>query len=144
MKATAVVKKVHANGSALIEVVRKSACAGDCGTCHGCAHPEEHVRVTARNPLAAQAGDRVTVESATGAVLGWASLLYILPVVLMLAGALLPVSGEKMSILFSLGGLFLGLLICFAVTRKSKTMRSLTFTITEVLPGDNLHSRRRP
>lgn len=142
MKAAAVVKEAYANGTARIEVVRKSACAGDCGTCHGCAHPEEHVHVTAKNPLGARPGDRVTVESATGAVLGWASLLYIAPVVLMLAGVLLPVSGEKMRILLSLGGLLAGLLLCFAVTRRSKAIRALTFTITEVLPGGNLHARR--
>lgn len=105
MKAVAIVRETYENGSALIEVTRKSACSGDCGTCHGCAHPEERVQAMARNAAAAAAGDRVTVESDTGAVLARASLLYILPVVLMLAGALLPSSSEGQSILYSAAGL---------------------------------------
>lgn len=140
MKATATVKETYTNGTALIEVLRKSACSGDCGTCHGCVHPEERVRVTAQNPLNAQAGERVEVESATGAVLGWASLLYILPVVLMLAGALIPVQDERLSILLGLGGLGVGLLLCLAVTRKSRRIRRLSFVITAVLPLGDLHS----
>ena len=140
MKATATVKETYTNGTALIEVLRKSACAGDCGTCHGCVHPEERVRVTAQNPLNAQPGQRVEVESATGAVLGWASLLYILPVLLMLAGALVPARDERLSILFSLGGLSAGLLLCLAVTRKSRRIRRLSFVVTAVLPSGDMHS----
>lgn len=140
MKATATVKEAYPNGTALIEVLRKSACSGDCGTCHGCVHPEERVRVTAQNPLNAQAGERVVVESATGAVLGWASVFYILPVALMLAGALIPVQDERLSILLGLGGLAAGLLLCLAVTRKSRRIRRLSFTITAVLPSGDLHS----
>ncbi len=138
MKAVAIVRETYENGSALIEVTRKSACSGDCGTCHGCAHPEERVQAMARNAAAAAAGDRVTVESDTGAVLARASLLYILPVVLMLAGALLPSSSEGQSILYSAAGLLAGLLVCAAASRKSRKLQNLTFTITEVLPPDGL------
>lgn len=140
MKTTATVKKIYENGTALVEVTRKSACAGDCGSCHGCAHPEEHVRVTAQNLVSAAAGDSVTVESATSAILGWASLLYILPVVLMLIGALWPGLGEGASIALGIVGLFAGLTVCMLVTRKSKKIRRLTFTITEILPSGGLQS----
>ena len=140
MKATATVKETYQNGTALVEVTRKSACAGDCGSCHGCAHPEEHVRVTAQNTVCADAGDQVTVESATGAILGWASLLYLLPVALMLIGVLLPAPSESVNILLGMVGLLVGLLVCIFVSRKSKKMRRLTFTITEILSPGSLQS----
>ncbi len=139
MKAIATVKETYPNGTALVEVTRKSACSGDCGSCHGCAHPEERVRVTAQNPVYADAGDQVMVESATGAILGWASLLYLLPIALMLAGVLAPASAESVNILLGLAGLLAGLLVCMLISRKSKKIRRLTFTITGILsPGVGL------
>lgn len=133
MKSQAVVTEVYANGMAQIEVRRKSACAGDCGTCKGCAHPEEIIRATAVNRVGAAAGNKVVVESSTQLILKWAALLYLLPIVLMLIGVLVPAAGEGQSILLGLIGLLLGLLLCYAVVKRSKRLRKLTFSITEIL-----------
>ena len=133
MKSQAVVTEVYANGMAQIEVRRKSACAGDCGTGKGCAHAEDIVRATALNPVGARRGSTVVVESATQLVLKWAALLYLLPVALMLTGVLLPAAGEGQSILLGLLGLLLGLVVCYFVVKKSKKLRKLTFSITEIL-----------
>ena len=43
---------------------------------------------TARNPIGARPGDMVTVESATGPVLKAAAVLYLMPLVLFIAGYL--------------------------------------------------------
>ena len=78
----------------LVAVKRKSACSGDCHTCHGCPHPEETVMVQADNTVGARKGDEVLVTSSTGRVLRLAVLLYILRLCLFLLGYLLAGGGE--------------------------------------------------
>ena len=76
------------DGSARVMLVRQSACSGDCHQCSGCGAAKETVFFTARNPVGARPGELVNVETETGPVLKAAALLYLLPVVLFVAGYL--------------------------------------------------------
>lgn len=64
-----------------ISVKRVSACSHNCAECSGCSsmiHTPE-VTAVARDEFGAKVGQRVTVESASGPVLWYAVLLYLLP-----------------------------------------------------------------
>jgi len=139
MQQTAKIIEVLENHSARISVKRKSACSADCENCHGCAHPEETITVTAYNAAEAQVGETVLVESSSKQVIGLAALLYIMPVVLMIAAYFLPFKSENAKILASVCGLVAGLAICVWQSARMKRQGRMTFVITRVLsPRDDL------
>ena len=86
--------------------LRRSACSGDCHQCAGCGAVQETLILRADNPIGAQPGDMVIMESRSGPVLLAAAVLYLLPLMLFFLGYL---AG---SMLWNLGALTGG--ICFA------------------------------
>ena len=80
-----------------ISVKRASACSHNCADCAGCEtmiHSPD-VTAVAQDDFGTRVGQRVTVESASGPILWYAFLLYLLPFVgLFLAAALLGNYGE--------------------------------------------------
>ena len=76
------VRKVFPDGTAEVLLVRESACSGDCHKCSGCGAAQETLLLNANNPIGAQVGQIVVVESASGPVLKAAAMLYMLPLVL--------------------------------------------------------------
>ena len=111
MTAQAIVVSLFKGGTAKIRVTRETACGGVCGSCHGCGEAQKLIEATALNEIGACPGDRVTVESGTGRTLGLAALVYLLPVVLFLAGCLVKIW------LGLLGALVAGLVV-FWVNRR--------------------------
>lgn len=83
MQKEARVIALHEKNTAELAVQRDTAC-GDCASCGGCAAGT--VRVTVENTLHAAVGDVVVIETATGAVIRVAALVYLLPLVLFFAG----------------------------------------------------------
>ena len=79
MRQRATVVSLLPDGSVSLLVQRVSACTGDCGHCGGCGAVGQSVQVTARAPFPVEPGERVWVESRSGAVLGAAALVYLLP-----------------------------------------------------------------
>ena len=96
------VKETQNDGTATVFLQRESACSGDCHKCAGCGAAKEFMVFEARNPIGAQRGDLVVIESETQAVMKAVGIFYVLPQVLFFAGFLL---GE----LWNLGALFGGL-----------------------------------
>lgn len=133
MEQQATVKQVYENGTALIVVKRKSACAGDCDSCRGCAHPETYLELAVRNPAGARAGDVVKVTSESRRILGLAALLYLMPVVLMIAAYIIAPGSEGVRILCALAGLFAGLALCVAVSRRMRDKRAVDVSISEIV-----------
>ena len=129
MKQKAVVSKTFPDGFAEILVIRKSACSADCDSCHGCAHPEAKVFIKAINKVNAEAGDKVMVESSTSSILGWASLIYLFPVILMFSLYFIVNSYEIVKITASILGLIAGFIICRLVSEKSLKNKSIKFII---------------
>jgi len=117
-----------------VAVKRKSACSGDCHTCHGCPHPDEIVMVNADNFVGAQVGDDVIVSSDTGRVLKLAAMLYLMPMVLFFLGYFLTPVGEGARLLVGGADFVVGILICVYVSRgMKKNNKEMHFAIVEVL-----------
>ena len=122
MTADAVVTKLMPHGTAEVAVIRMTACGGKCDSCEACKCDSE-VRVVASNPLGAKPGQRVVIESRSSEVFGAALLVYILPILLLLAGyiagAALELS-EGLCILLAFAATGLGTVITFIFLRGKK------------------------
>ena len=80
MEQIGVVKKTE-NNFAYVAVNRVSACGENCAHCKGGCTPS-NVTAKAENPIGAEAGDSVKIETDTGKVLFASFVLYIVPVLL--------------------------------------------------------------
>ena len=116
------------DGSAQVACLRQSACSGDCHKCSGCGAVEQTMIFTARNPIGARPGETVTVESATGPVLKAAAVLYMLPLVLFIAGYLM---GLQWNLGALIGGLAfaLSIVLIIAYDRLVMQKKNTVYTI---------------
>ena len=92
MTQIATVERILDSDHAEISVPRKSACGHDCEECAGCGVTGAAVHAKASNPIGAQPGQKVVVESSTKKMLHIVALVYLTPVVLFLLGYLLTLS----------------------------------------------------
>ncbi|HOW75257.1 MAG TPA: SoxR reducing system RseC family protein [Candidatus Competibacteraceae bacterium] len=116
-------------GYAWVEIQRRSAC-GSCQASDGCgtatlakAWGVRSMRTRALSELSLQPGDEVIVGLADGVLLRGALLAYLLPLALLLAGALLGQAtfagaGEELVILSGALGLGLGFLAVRVMSRR--------------------------
>jgi sigma-E factor negative regulatory protein RseC len=116
-------------GYAWVETHRRSACGAcasgaDCGTATlAKAWGDRRVRVRAISALPLQPGDQVIVGLAEGALLGGSLLVYLLPMLLLLGGAVtgqiaFAGAGETPVVLSGAVGLGLGFLVARAGSRR--------------------------
>ena len=124
------VRKVFEDGTAQVVLIRQSACSGDCHKCSGCGAAKETVVFTAKNPVDAKPGDLVKVETATGAVLRSAAVLYLLPLVLFLAGYIVGVVLWNTGIWLALGAFALSIVLIVAYDRLVVAKKKTEYTIT--------------
>ena len=108
MQQTVKVIKCNEDGTAQVACLRQSACSGDCHKCSGCGAVEQTMLFEARNPIGAKPGELVVVESQSGPVLKAAAVLYMLPLVLFIAGYL-------MGMQWNLGALIGGLAFAISI-----------------------------
>ena len=97
------VKSVFPDGTAQVIRIRESACSGDCHKCSGCGAAKETIVFMAENPVNAQPGDLVYVNTRSAPVLMGAAVVYLLPLLLFFLGYFL------LDALWGLGGLGGGL-----------------------------------
>ena len=116
------------NGMARVSVLRQSACSGDCHKCAGCGAAEQTMIFTAVNAIGAKPGDLVTVESASGPVLKAAAVLYMVPLVLFIAGYLLGMQW-KLGGLTGLLAFALGIGLAIAYDRLVMKKKNTVYTI---------------
>lgn len=113
MKQIATVTRIMDDGTVEVAVARQSACGHDCENCGGCGSQGSSLTVRAVSCVAVEVGDRVEIFT-DNRVLGYAALVYLLPIVLFLAGYLLfPSLAEGARYLCGGCGFALG--ICAAV-----------------------------
>ena len=134
MEQTVLVKRVLEDGSAEVLRVRESACSGDCHKCSGCGSSQQTMVIRAENPIGAKVGDWVVIEAKSGAVLKAAVMLYIVPLVLFIAGYLLGEHLWQSGILFALAGLLIGLVLVKLLDRHM-TKKGRAYTITGYAKG---------
>ena len=124
------VKETYDDGTALVLLVRESACSGDCHKCSGCGAAKETLLVTAQNPIRAAKGDLVSIRSESGPVLKAAAVLYMMPLVLFFLGYAL---GEALAIsgaLMGTVGFALGIGLVVAYDRWFAKKVDTVYTIT--------------
>ena len=129
----AVVTKLMPHNTAEVAVTRLTACGGNCGSCEGCVYDSE-VRAVAENPLGAKPGQRVVIESRSSGVYGAVIKVYIMPLVLFLAGYLIAMAfgaSEGACIAVSFAALILSAVI-LVLSQKKKKANAITFTIIEI------------
>lgn len=139
MTQKALVKRRLGANKVEISVKRVSACSHNCADCAGCAsmvHTPE-VTAVAEDVFGAKAGQRVTVESASGRVLWYAFLLYLLPFAgLFAAAALLQGQGDAVAA----GGsvlAFVGVLagVSIPLERYLRRHKAVTYRVVAVEEG---------
>jgi len=120
------------DGYAWVETRRRSAC-GACSASDGCGTAtlakvwgERRMRVRAISNLPLRPGDAVIVGLAEGALVRGSLLVYLLPLALLLAGALLGQAafagaGEEPVILAGAVGLGLGFLVARVLSRRLRS-----------------------
>lgn len=123
MTQDAVVTKLLPNRMAEVAVTRTTACGGNCGNCESCIYQSE-LKTLARNLVEAKPGQRVLIESKSSAVFGAAVLVYVVPLLLLLAAyAVAHVFGasEPVKVLASFLGLAMGAVILVVTQRHKKS-----------------------
>jgi len=133
MTQDAIVYRRLANDMAEVVVTRTTACGSNCGNCESCIFQSE-IKTVARNLINAGPGQRVVIESKSSRIFGAALMVYILPMVLALAGYLIVYAlgaAEGLCILSSFIGLGLGVVILVVTQRKKMAKDPITFDIIE-------------
>lgn len=126
---------------ATVEHLRPSACSGDCHQCAGCGAVRQTMRLTARNPIGAQPGDRVLLQSKSQAVLKMVFVVYCLPLVLFFLGYGLGVALKGLPALLGGAGFALGAALIVLYNRRITRSGQVTYTIVGYAPGD-AHQRK--
>ena len=124
------VSRVYPNGDCEVFVLRESACSGDCHKCSGCGAQAQQVFVRARNPIGAGPGDKVIVASRTRQVLPAILVVYILPLVLMLAGYFAGLALRVSAGGLACAGFALGVAFIIACDRLVARRQGVTYELT--------------
>lgn len=124
------VQKLNTDGTAQVLHIRQSACSGDCHRCSGCGAVQEHLLLTANNPIGARPGQVVTVRAETGPVLAAAAVLYLLPLVLFFVGYLVLALAWHLGALGGCLGFVLGIVTAAVYDRRVAGKRKTVYTIT--------------
>jgi sigma-E factor negative regulatory protein RseC len=135
MTQIATVEKILEPGLAEIAVPRQSACAHECSECAGCGSTGAVVHARAQNPVGAQPGQKVVVESSTKKLLGIAGLVYLVPLALFLLGyGIGAVSGWSggMRYLPAACGFAAGVVLALFYDRRVRKQGGVTFTIVRL------------
>ena len=133
MTQDAIVFRRLANNMAEVVVTRTTACGSNCGNCESCIFQSE-IKTVARNLINAGPGQRVVIESKSSRIYGAALMVYIVPMLLALAGYIIGYAlgaAEGLCILMSFLGLGLGAVILVVTQRKKMSTDPITFDIIE-------------
>ncbi|MEG1632529.1 MAG: SoxR reducing system RseC family protein [Oscillospiraceae bacterium] len=136
----AIVKKQAPSGKAEVEVLRGTACGDDCGSCEVCNYASK-LRIEARNPLCAEIGDRVEIETQSSRILGAAFMVYVVPFILFFIGYAVASAlkmSEGSSILMSFGFFAVGM-AATVLLHHLRRKNPITYEITKIIEhGESL------
>jgi sigma-E factor negative regulatory protein RseC len=143
MTQNAIVSNILEDGWAEVAVERFSACGHDCaggggaacGNCLFNASGRQPLTVRAKNPVGAAVGDRVVIESGTGAVLSAAVLAYLLPLAFLLAALAITASAgatEPVTVITALISFALGFAASVVINGAIRRDRQLEYTIVDI------------
>lgn len=135
MTQVATVERIIDENHAEISVPRKSACGHDCEECAGCGVTGAAVHARALNPIGAEPGQKVVVQSDTNKMLRIIALVYLTPVLLFLAGYLISMavtSSAAVQYLSAGIGFAVGILLAVLYDRRLRRQGGLSFRIVRL------------
>ena len=135
MTQIATVERILDSDHAVISVPRKSACGHDCEECAGCGVSGAAVHAKAVNTIGAQPGQKVVVESSTKKMLNIVMLVYLIPVVLFMAGYLIMAflsASVGMQYFVAAVGFVIGIIVAIFYDRRLRDRGGLVFTIVRL------------
>jgi len=129
MKQIATVTRMIGTDTAEVIVVRETACGHDCENCGGCGAQGSCISVCARTNFAVEPGDMVELFS-DNRVLGFAALVYLLPVVLFFVGYFsFPFFQENLRYLCGGVGFAVGIILAVLQDRRVRRNNALSYQI---------------
>lgn len=140
MEQMARVKEVHSDGTAVVSIVRESACSGDCHKCSGCGAVTQTLLVEAVNIIDARPGELVKIESQSGPVLAGAAVLYLIPLGLFFLGYLVGDTWGGFGAIAGCLAFVLGIAAAVLYDRAVARKRDTVYTVTGYPAGE---SRRK-
>ena len=120
-------------GEAVVRISKASACSHDCSQCGGCSNPTYNMTVS--NPVGAKLGDRVQIEASSAKVLLMAFLLYVLPVLFLMAAVMVADAVAK-SAAVTFAAFAIVAVVWIFVIRKANRKIKLQNTIVRVISSD--------
>lgn len=134
MTQDAIVTKVFSDGMAEVVVTRTTACGSNCGNCESCIFQNE-LKTQANNLVGAKPGQRVVIESQSSKIYKATLLVYILPILLMVAGYVIAAAAgaaEGVCVLSGFLGLAAGGAIMVLSQKHKKSSDQITFDIIQI------------
>jgi len=133
MTQTATVVRMIGQDMAEVVTVRQSACAHNCAECAGCGTQPASITVKAQCPFDVSAGDKVEIYS-DNRVLGYAALVYLVPLVLFLGGYFaVPFLSEALRYICAGAGFALGIALAVLCDRTVRRRNAVTYQIIRKL-----------
>lgn len=114
------VKRILSDGRAEVFLQRQSACSGDCHKCSGCGAVRQTVCVPAFNPVGAQPGDQVIITSDAKPFYLAVLVVYVLPLLGLVAGYLLGTYWAASPGLLAAAGFSMGIAGVLLYHRRAK------------------------
>ncbi len=116
-----------------VAILRQSACGENCAHCKGGCTPTDTI-ITAENHVGAKAGDRVMLEIPDKTGIKAAALVYLLPIIALITGALLSYSRgmtDGAVALISLASMIAAILLVWVINRAFSA--SFKVKVTEII-----------
>ena len=137
------IKETYDDGTALVILLRESACSGDCHKCSGCGAVRQTMLLQANNAIGAKPGELVTMESDSKPVLAGAAVLYLLPLALFFGGYLI---GELLwgnGALAGCAAFVLSIALAVIYDRRVEKKQNRVYTITGYPGGKTAGSQTK-
>ncbi len=133
MQQTAIVTKLLSGNQAELTVHRQTACGHDCSKCGGCGElVTKPITVIADNSIGADIGDTVVITGSSKQVLGLATVVYVIPIVLFFVlYAIAAVAALPIPELWGGVGFFLGIAGALLMNKHQKNKKPI-YTISKL------------
>lgn len=115
----AIITNIRKDGLAEVVVERLGICGGDCNGCNECKY-EYLMKSVVQNPIGAERGQRVMIETPTSGVVRGALAIYVLPIVLLVVGYLAAAAlsmSENACIIAAFASAIVGVIIAVIVSK---------------------------
>ena len=115
----AIITKIRDDGLAEVVVERLGICGGDCNGCNECKY-EHLMKSVVQNPIGAVRGQHVMIETPTSGVVRGALAIYVLPIVLLIAGYVIAAAlslSESACIIAAFAAAIAGVIIAIVISK---------------------------